>query len=80
MTGPEHILCWIESSQPHYRRLQGMKPGEFLSDVGRSLACLNLAISAYSEMVKGGDAYKSDHDASTILGAALLIAEWKEPT
>lgn len=78
MTGAEHILAWIESSRPHYKKLLGISiPGNFLSDSGRAYACLNLAQEAYRAMVKCGDAYASDHDAGTILGAALAIASWR---
>lgn len=77
MTSEEHILAWIESSKPHYDKLRVMTPGNFLSDSGRAYACLNLAQEAYREMIHCGDAYKTDHDASTILGAAVLIANWK---
>jgi len=78
MTVEEHIIAWIESSQPHYRKLLHISvPGNFLSDLGRAHACMNLAAEAYREMIKGGDAWASDHDASTIIGAALAISKWE---
>lgn len=56
MTAEEHIIAWIESSQPHYKKLlQISVPGNFLSDLGRA----------------------SDHDASSIIGAALAISKWE---
>ena len=78
MTAEEHIIAWIESSQPHYRKLLHISvPGNFIRDTGRAYACMNLAVEAYNEMVKGGDARASDHDASTIIGAALAISKWE---
>lgn len=78
MTAEEHIVCWIESSQPHYRKLLEIsKPGNFMRDTGRAYACINLAVSAYQEMVRGGDAWADEHDASTILGAALALSKWE---
>lgn len=79
MTGPEHIVAWIESSKPHYDRLLSLRKYDAGARSNRLIACaaFNLAADAYSEMVKGGDAYASDHDASTILGAALALSVWK---
>ncbi len=31
------------------------------------------------DMVKCGDAYRRDHDAGSVLRAAVLFSEWKEP-
>lgn len=81
MTAEEHIIAWIESSRPHYDRLLKLSvPGNFSTDAARALEAASLAISAYREMVKGGDAYASEHDASTIIGAALQLTKWeREP-
>lgn len=77
MTAEEHIIAWIESSRPHYDRLLKLSvPGNFQTDALRALEATQLAISAYREMVKGGDAYASEHDASTIIGAALELTKW----
>lgn len=78
MTAEEHIVAWIESSQPEYRRLIELSTIAYeLSNSGRAHRALSLASDAYRQMVKGGDAYASDHDASTILGAAVMLANWK---
>lgn len=78
MTGPEHIVAWIESSQPEYRRLMHISiPGNFISDCHRAQAALDLAKSAYKQMVDCGDAFRHDHDASTILDAALALVNWR---
>lgn len=78
MIAEEHIIAWIESSQPHYKKLlQISVAGNFLSDLGRAHACMNLAVRAYREMIKCGDARASDHDASSIIGAALAISKWE---
>ena len=78
MTAEEHIVCWIESNQPHYRKLLNIaEPDNFIRYTGRAYACINLAVSAYQEMVRGGDAWAGEHDASTILGAALALSKWE---
>lgn len=80
MTSEEHILAWIESSKPHYDRLITYfknRNSPVWSDDSKAESAVRLAVSAYREMIRGGDAYASDHDASTILGAAVLISNWK---
>jgi len=78
MTAEEHIIAWIESSRPEYDRLLRLSvPGNFRTDAERATEAANLAISAYRQMVRSGDAWASDHDASTILRAAVALAEWK---
>lgn len=80
MTAEEHIIAWIESSQPHYRRLLAYSQNRnspVWTDDSRAESALRLAVSAYREMIKGGDAWASDHDASTIIGAALAISKWE---
>lgn len=80
MTGEEHILYWVESSKSHYDRLLRIaRPGNFHSDINRAHACTMLAANALQDMVKCGDAYRRDHDASSVLRAAVLFSEWKEP-
>lgn len=40
MTPEEHIVTWIESSQPHYRKLLYISvPGNFISATTRARAC-----------------------------------------
>lgn len=76
----EHILNWIESSFPHYKHLKRIAhPGNFMSDINRAHACTMLAVNGLQAMIKGGDAHKSNHSASTVLLAAVMISEWKAP-
>lgn len=78
MTAEEHIIAWIESSRPEYDRLLKLSvPGNFRTDPERAFEAASLAISAYRQMIKGGDAWASDHDASTILRAAVDLLAWK---
>ena len=78
--GAKHILNWIESSFPHYERLRRIaRPGNFMSDINRAHACTMLAANGLQAMIKGGDARKIDHSASTVLLAAVLISKWKDP-
>lgn len=78
MTAEEHIITWIESSRPEYDRLLRLSvPSNFRTDAERALEASALAISAYRQMIRGGDAWAGDHDAGTILRAALLMLEWK---
>lgn len=78
MTAIEHIVAWIESSRPEYDRLLKLSvPGNFLNDAHRAQEAASLAITAYRQMVRDGDAWASEHDAGTILGAALALTSWK---
>ena len=80
MTGAEHIVTWIESSGPEYARLLKLSvPGNFHTDANRALEAASLAINAYRQMIRGGDACASEHDASTILEAALMLTKWERP-
>lgn len=78
MTAIEHIVAWIESSRPEYDRLLRLAvPGNFLNDLHRAQEAFSLASLAYRQMIKGGDVWARDHDASSILGAALALANWE---
>lgn len=82
MTGAEHILCWIESSRPHYDRLLLIEQDrKTINGLGthRTIAirAFMLVNDAYREMTRGGDAYTSDHSPRSILEAAILITEWE---
>lgn len=78
MTAEEHIVAWIESSAPEYRRLLKLSvPGNFRTDGLRACVAFDLALCAYYQMVASGDALVGAHDASTILGAALALANWR---
>ena len=78
MNAEEHILAYIESDKTFYDRLLHIAvPGNFIRDSGRAAACSNLAISAYCQMIKCGDAWAGEHDASSILRAAVMISEWR---
>lgn len=78
MNAEQHIVAWIESSKPEYDRLLRLSaPGNFRTDFLRALEAFQLAVAAYQQMIKGGDAWASDHDAGSILRAALLLTEWR---
>ena len=80
MSGEDHIVAWAESSRPHYERLLRIAtPGNFRSNVNRANACLMLAVNVYQAACKSGDMFARDHDAGSILRAAVMISEWKEP-
>lgn len=79
MTAEEHIVAWIESSQPHYRRLQRLSvPGNFVGNFGRASYALTLAFDAQREMIRGGDAYPSEQDEMALLRAAAMLCEWRQ--
>ena len=78
MTAEEHIIAWIESSAPHYSRLLKLSdPNHFRTDTSRAFAAASLSIDAYQEMVRGGDAYANEHDAGSILRAAIELLAWR---
>lgn len=78
MTAEEHIVCWIESSQPHYRRLLKLADlGNFVGHRERAQRAMNLAADAQREMVYCGDAYRTEQDEIALLRAAALLCEWR---
>lgn len=78
MTAEEHIVAWIESSQPHYRCLLKLSvPGNFIGNRDRAQFAFNLAADAQREMIAGGDAYKSEQDDFNLLRAAADLCEWR---
>lgn len=80
MTAVEHIVAWIESSRPHYDRLLTLshnRNSPIWSDDSKAESAVRLAVSAYREMVKDGDAWAGDHSPATILDAAKALLEWE---
>lgn len=81
MTAVEHIVCWIESSQPEYNRLCQLErdrkgaPKGLNAKLARQ--AYGIAEDAYRQMVRGGDAYMGDHSPATILDAAKALLEWE---
>lgn len=79
MTAEEHITAWIESSQPHYRKLLKLSvPGNFIGNRDRAQFAFSLAADAQREMIRGGDAYKSEQDEVALLRAAASLCEWRQ--
>lgn len=78
MTAVEHIIAWIESSRPHYDRLLSLwRHKKHYSTVSNAESALRLAVSAYHEMISGGDAWAHDHSPETLLDAAKAILSWE---
>jgi hypothetical protein len=81
MTAVEHIVTWIESSAPHYNRLLVLEQTRKASDKRRNRLLASeaflIAADAYSEMVRGGDAYMGEHTPETILDAAKALLAWE---
>lgn len=78
MTAVEHIIAWIESSRPHYERLLSLwRNNKHFSDDSNAESALRLAVSAYREMIRGGDAWAHDHSSETLLDAAKAILAWE---
>lgn len=78
MENSEHILSWCENSQPHWRKLCDLVPGNFISATGRAYAAVNLAVTVANAMVKAGDMRRKDLHEADILQAALLFLEWRK--
>lgn len=81
MNAVQHIVTWIESSQPEYMRLCQLErdrkakgPNANCLIAGEAFA---IASSAYRQMVRGGDAYMGEHSPQTILDAAKALLEWE---
>lgn len=78
MTAEEHIVAWIESSQPHYKRLLKLSvPGNFIGNRDRAQCAFSLAADAQREMIRGGDAYRSEQSEINLLRAAAMLCEWR---
>lgn len=76
MAPSSHILEWAHNSQPHYRRLKGLQPGNFLRESGRALAAMNLALHTVEDMVRCNEISRNEYSAADILGAAQLMLGW----
>jgi hypothetical protein len=81
MTAVEHIITWICSSQPEYKRLCDLERYRKSEGPERNgwlaFEAYSIAASAYRQMVKGGDAYMGEHSPQTILDAAKALLEWE---
>lgn len=78
MNAEQHIVAWIESSGPHYRRLLKLAiRGNFIGNRDRAQFAFNLAADAQRDMIYCGDAYKSEQDETAICRAAALLCEWR---
>jgi len=81
MTAQDHILAWIESSRPHYERLleiEKCRKGPQFRGYGQIAdfeRASRLVIDAYREMLRCGDASKSDpySSADLVLVVALVL-------
>lgn len=83
MTAVEHIICWIESSKPHYDRLLTLsrnRGDKTWSNDAHAESALRLVVSAYREMTRGGDAWMHDHSPNTLLDAAKAVLAWELET
>lgn len=75
MENAEHILNWCENSQPHWRRLNGLVPGNYTTAREHAYEAFKLAGDVAALMVRGGDLSRMDLDAADILKAAALMIE-----
>ena len=80
MTAVEHIVAWIESSRAHYEQLIELERDKGFDsrfNSSRAHRALNIASSAYSEAVRDGDMFASEHSPETILDAAKALLAWE---
>ncbi len=82
MTATEHLIAWIESSHPHYKRLLQLERDRKAlgPEHNASLAsdALSLMTCAYREATRGGDMFMGEHSPRTILDAAAAALEWEQ--
>ena len=78
MENAEHILNWCEKSQPHWRRLNNLVPGNCTTARDHAYEAFKLAGDVASLMVRGGDMSRGSLEASDILKAAALMIERQE--
>lgn len=87
MTAEDHIIAYIESSAPHYKRLleltERRKPGcthGFMRPQGVAAAASNLVADTYGEMIANGSALRDDpYSPAELLRAAAMLCEWEQP-
>lgn len=86
MTDIEHMIAWIESSQPHYVRLcileRDRKECEAVGaltqyNLGLALRAFNIISSAYDEATRCGDMFPEQWSAAQLLSAAKALLEWE---
>jgi hypothetical protein len=84
MKAEDHVIAWIESSREHYDRLLDIAArGKYLiksPTFGCALLddATRLVTSAYREMIRGGDALKSDpYSAADLAKAVALVIAWE---
>lgn len=80
MTAVEHIIAWIESSQPHYNRLlqlERLRKGSPPQHPVIAEIALGIAIDAYREATRGGDMFPVDQSPATLLDAAKALLKWE---
>ena len=76
----EHILNWCENSQPHWRRLNALRPGNHTTAREHAYEAFKLAGEAAQTMVRAGDLSRMELEASDILAAAVLMIERQKVT
>lgn len=81
MTDIEHMIAWIESSQPHYKRLLNLeedrKACSFAFNAVLAQKALGIVLDAYREAVRGGDMFGEQWSPAAILDAAKALLSWE---
>jgi hypothetical protein len=85
MKAEDHVIAWIESSREHYDRL--LQLSEFRKSPSAPMhfsglhvleSATRLVADAYREMIRGGDALRSDpYSTDDLAKAVALVAVWE---
>jgi hypothetical protein len=75
MENAEHILNWCENSQPHWKRLNALIPGNYTTAREHAYEAFKLASDVARAMIGAGDMQRMSLEASDILRAAALMIE-----
>lgn len=78
MENAEHILNWCENSQPHWKRLNALVPGNYTTAREHAYEAFKLASDVATLMVRCGDMSRASLESADILKAAALMIERRE--
>lgn len=83
MRAEDHVIAWIESSRPHYDRLLDIEKARkgaagYITSVGAIRRAATLVADAYCDMIRDGDALKSDpYSPADLAKAVALVVAWE---
>lgn len=74
--GAAHIFNWARNSGTHYKRMLGLKSGQYIRETGRAADASNLAWQTVTEATRAEDIDPAMISATDILRAGIMFLEW----